>query len=64
MLTYKYSLDEVYDRPLVPERTKEGKRSMLSTLFLLPVLMVIGVILLLFSPIKMVQLIIEKVFDK
>jgi uncharacterized BrkB/YihY/UPF0761 family membrane protein len=64
MLTYKYSLDEVYDRPLVPERTKEGKRSMLSTLFLLPVLMVIGIILLLFSPIKMVQLIIEKVFDK
>jgi len=64
MLTYKYSLDEVYDRPLVPEKAKEGKRSLFSTLFLLPVLMVIGIILLLFSPIKMVQLIIEKVFDK
>jgi hypothetical protein len=64
MLTYKYSIDEVYDRPLVPEKVKEGKRSLLSTLFLLPVLAVIGVVLLLFSPIKMVQLIVEKVFDK
>ncbi len=64
MLTYKYSIDEVYDRPLVPEKIKEGKRSLLSTLFLLPVLVVIGVVLLLYSPIKMVQLIIEKVFDK
>jgi len=64
MLTYKYSIDEVYDRPLVPERTKEGKRSLLTTFILLPFLLVIGGVLLLYSPIKAIQILIEKFSDE
>lgn len=60
MLTYKYSIDEVYDKPLVPEKTSEGKRSLLTTFILLPFLLVIGGVLLLYSPIKAIQILIEK----
>ncbi|GAB1349995.1 hypothetical protein MASR1M107_22100 [Ignavibacteriales bacterium] len=60
MLTYKYSIDEVYEKPLIPERVKTGKRSWLTTVVLLPVLVTIGLVLLLYSPIKVVQLTIEK----
>ncbi len=61
MLTYKYSIEKVFDRPLVPAKVKAGKRSWLATVVLLPVLVTIGIILLLYSPIKVVQLIIEKI---
>lgn len=60
MLTYKYSIDEVYDRPLVPAKAKAGRRSWLATVVLIPVLVTIGFVLLLYSPIKVVQLTIEK----
>jgi hypothetical protein len=64
MLTYKYIVDEVNDRPLIPVRQKEGKRSLLAVFSLLPILLMISTALILFSPIKIVQLIIEKVFNK
>lgn len=60
MLTYKYSIDEVYDRPLVPVKAKAGRRSWLATVVLIPVLVTIGLVLLLYSPIKVVQLTLEK----
>lgn len=64
MLTYKYSIDEVFDKPLIPEKTREGKRSLLTTFILLPFLVVIGIVLLLFSPIKGIQLLIEKFSER
>lgn len=60
MLSYKYSFDETYDRPLLPERKTERKRSWKATLVILPILVVIGTVLLVFSPVKMVQLLFEK----
>lgn len=60
MLSYKYSFDEIYDRPLIPERKSEGKRSWKATLVILPILIVIGAALVVFSPVKGVQLLVEK----
>ncbi len=64
MLAYKYTFDDVMEKPLftVPLQGS-GKRSFLTTLIILPILMMIGVVLIVYSPVKMTQLLIEKIQD-
>ncbi len=65
MLAYKYSFDDVMERPLLTVPLQGGgKRSVLATFIILPILIVIGIVLLVFSPVKMVQLILEKLEDR
>ncbi len=60
MITYKYSIDDIYDRPLISERPKEGKRGWLATVAFLPLLGIIAVVLLIYGPVKAVQLLVER----
>lgn len=65
MLAYKYSFDDVMEKPLISAPMPGGgKRGLLTTVVILPILLAIGIVLLLYSPVKMIQLAVEKFQDR
>lgn len=63
MISYKYSFEDICDRPLLTVSKGHAKQGWITTLFFLPVLMLIATVLVMFWPIKMVQLLAEKLSD-
>ncbi|MBK8661703.1 MAG: hypothetical protein IPN18_07790 [Ignavibacteriales bacterium] len=64
MLTYKYSIDEVYDRPLVPEKDKRREEEFVNHIHTASISTGYWGVLLLYSPIKAIQILIEKFSDE
>lgn len=64
MLTYKYPVVEPGELSLITVQKKEKKRSLFISMALIPLILLIGTVLVLYSPIKLVQLMVERIFNR
>lgn len=64
MLTYKYPVVEPGEVSLRSVQKKDKKMSLSISILLIPLILLIGVVVVLYSPIKLVQLVVERIFNR
>jgi hypothetical protein len=64
MLSYKYPIFEPGEASLISVQNKEKKMSLSFSIVLISLILLIGVVVVLFSPLKLIQLIVERIFNR